>query len=54
MVAPFMMQGCTFYHLHMLSLAFIPADFSPRKDEIAEWKVVLFYEEGDDFSSNVS
>lgn len=32
-IDPFMIQGCTFYHLHRLSLAFMLADFSPRKDE---------------------
>lgn len=49
-----MIQGCTFYHLHVLSLAFITAYFSPRKDEITQRKAIFLYEEDDDFSSNVS
>lgn len=49
-----MIQGCTFYHLHVLSLAFITVYFSPRKDEITQRKAILLYEEDDDFSSNVS
>lgn len=31
-IDPFMIQGCTFYHLHRLSLAFMLADFfSPER-----------------------
>lgn len=30
-IDPFMIQGCTFYHLHRLSLAFMLADFPPER-----------------------